>query len=60
MFAADPAVGEKLAPVVPPLLSLAARREKLQESLARHGGNKTAAARELGVTRKTIHKWLKQ
>jgi DNA-binding NtrC family response regulator/predicted TIM-barrel enzyme len=59
MFAADRAVGEKLAPAVLIPLSLAARREKLQESLARHGGNKTAAARELGVTRKTIHKWLK-
>jgi len=40
-------------------LSIAARRERLQEVLARHQGNKTAAARELGVTRKTVHKWLK-
>jgi len=60
MFAADRAVGEKLAPAVTAPHSLAARREMLQDSLARHGGNKTAVARELGVTRKTIHKWLSQ
>jgi transcriptional regulator of acetoin/glycerol metabolism len=53
-------VGETLAPAAAMPVSLEARKEKLQESLARHGGNKTAAARELGVTRKTIHKWLKQ
>src|SRR6185295_14360762 len=60
MFAADRAVGEKLTPAVTAPHSLAARREMLQDSLARHGGNKTAVARELGVTRKTIHKWLSQ
>jgi DNA-binding NtrC family response regulator len=60
MFAADRAVGETLAPTVAVPVSLEARKDKLQASLARHGGNKTAAARELGVTRKTIHKWLKQ
>jgi len=60
MFAADRAVGETLAPTVAVPVSLEARKDKLQEALARHGGNKTAAARELGVTRKTIHKWLKQ
>lgn len=61
LFAADRAVDEKLAPAsAAQPVSLAARREKLEETLARHGGNKTAAARELGVTRKTIHKWLKQ
>src|SRR5579859_1243372 len=60
MFAADRAVGETLAPKIAAPVSLAARRDKLEETLARHQGNKTAAARELGVTRKTIHKWLKQ
>jgi transcriptional regulator with PAS, ATPase and Fis domain len=60
MFAADREVGERLAPAAAAPATLAARREKLQEALARHGGSKTAAARELGVTRKTIHKWLKQ
>jgi len=60
MFAADRAVDEKLAPPPSAPLTLAARREKLEESMERHRGNKTAVARELGVTRKTIHKWLKQ
>jgi transcriptional regulator with GAF, ATPase, and Fis domain len=60
MFAADRAVGETLAPKAAAPVSLAARRDKLEEALARHHGNKTAAARELGVTRKTIHKWLKK
>jgi two-component system response regulator HydG len=60
MLAADLAAGESPALRSTPPASLAARRDKLQEVLARHEGNKTAAARELGVTRKTIHKWLKR
>jgi two-component system response regulator HydG len=62
MFAADRAVGESFRPSAPSpsVLSLAEKRERLSEVLARHRGNKTAAARELGVTRKTIHKWLRQ
>jgi two-component system response regulator HydG len=57
IFAAHTSLGESLPG--PGLLPLAARRARLAEVLARNGGNKTAAARELGVTRKTIHKWLK-
>jgi two-component system response regulator HydG len=60
MLAADRALGERLAPANAPYLSLDARRSRLAEVLARHDGNRTAAARELGVSRKTIHKWLKQ
>ncbi len=60
IFAADRDVGATLGAHAPPPLSLAARRERLDEVLARHRGNKTAAARELGVTRKTVHKWLKE
>ncbi len=56
IFAADRSVGEGLPAAH---LSIAARRERLRDVLARNQGNKTAAARELGVTRKTVHKWLK-
>jgi DNA-binding NtrC family response regulator/predicted TIM-barrel enzyme len=42
----------------PAWLPLPERRAKLRETLDRLRGNKTAAARALGVTRKTIHKWL--
>jgi DNA-binding NtrC family response regulator len=58
IFAADRAVGESL-PAAAAHLPIAARRGRLQETLARLGGNKSAAARELGVTRKTVHKWLR-
>ncbi len=34
-------------------------RKRLQEVLHRHDGNKTKAASELGVTRKTIYAWLR-
>ncbi len=36
------------------------KRDQLQEVLARHDGNKMAAARELGVARKTIYNWLQE
>jgi DNA-binding NtrC family response regulator/predicted TIM-barrel enzyme len=58
IFAADRAVGESL-PASATRLTIAARRGRLQEVLARLHGNKSAAARELGVTRKTVHKWLR-
>jgi predicted transcriptional regulator len=32
-------------------------RARIPEVLARHGGNKTAAARELGIRRGTVKKW---
>jgi two-component system response regulator HydG len=60
IFADDREVGATLGTLAPPPLSLGAKRERLQDVLARHAGNKTAAARELGVTRKTVHKWLKE
>jgi two-component system response regulator HydG len=60
MFAADRAVGESLPATPAPIPPLAARRGRLQDVLARNGGNKSAAARELGVTRKTVHKWLRE
>jgi two-component system, NtrC family, response regulator AtoC len=35
-------------------------RRILQETLEKHNGNKAAASRELGVTRKTIYNWLNE
>jgi DNA-binding NtrC family response regulator len=60
MLAADRTLGERLVPSASPHLSIAARRGRLDQVLARANGNKAAAARELGVTRKTIHKWLRE
>jgi transcriptional regulator with GAF, ATPase, and Fis domain len=61
MLASDRALGERLSPVaLPPLASFESKRARLAEVLARHQGNRSAAARELGVTRKTVHKWLNQ
>jgi transcriptional regulator with PAS, ATPase and Fis domain len=59
LFAAERAMGEKVRTSAAPPLDLAERRRRLQEVLDRHDGNRSAAARELGVTRKTVHKWLK-
>jgi len=59
LLAADRALGDRLIPVASAHLSIGAKRERLYEVLARHGGNRSAAARALGVTRKTVHKWLR-
>lgn len=33
------------------------RREQLETSLRKHGGNVSAIARELGVSRMQVHRW---
>ena len=43
-----------------PRQRLAQARQHLDEVLNRHPGNLSAAARELGVTRKTLYSWLGQ
>lgn len=37
-----------------------ARTECLKQALLIHNGNRTHAADELGITRRTIHRWIKQ
>jgi transcriptional regulator with GAF, ATPase, and Fis domain len=61
LFAAERAMGGRLSATGPLSASdLADRRRRLHEALTRNAGNKTAAARELGVTRKTVHQWLRE
>jgi two-component system response regulator HydG len=59
MFAVDRTVERTLPAALPAGMTPEAKRSRLPEVLARHGGNKSAAARELGITRKTVHKWLR-
>ncbi len=58
MLAGDRALGERLSPPVSPHATLQSKRARLADVLQRHDGSRTEAARELGVSRKTIHKWL--
>jgi transcriptional regulator with PAS, ATPase and Fis domain len=60
LLATDRPMGDRLAATPAHHLSLAAKRARLQAVLRRHKDNKTATAQELGVTRKTIHKWLRK
>jgi two-component system response regulator AtoC len=48
---------ETLAPDVN-LDSASIRRKNLSLAMAKHNGNKLAAARELGISRRTIYNWL--
>ncbi|HXX94740.1 MAG TPA: sigma 54-interacting transcriptional regulator, partial [Planctomycetota bacterium] len=59
IFASDVALAGQ-APLPDARLPIAERRARLKDVLARHEGNKSAAARELGVTRKTVHTWLRE
>ena len=47
----DPSAAE--APDVPPLKQ--SEREQIISALAKHGGNRTAAAQALGISRRTLH-----
>ncbi|MDB6123928.1 MAG: zraR 6 [Pedosphaera sp.] len=60
IFSDDHALNEALLKTQTQSLPRNAKRSRLLEVLARHGGNKVAAARELGVTRKTIYNWLNE
>lgn len=45
---------------VPAVETRSHSRQRLAAVLKRHKGNKAAAARELGVTRKTIYQWMRE
>jgi two-component system, NtrC family, response regulator AtoC len=59
MFAFDRMVVTSATPnsAVP---NLQLKRMRLAQTLAKHKGNKLAAARELGVTRRTVYNWLRE
>ncbi len=44
----------------PPVTLADAERAAIVAALARHGGNRTAAAAELGVSRRKLHYWLNE
>ncbi|HEX4795978.1 MAG TPA: response regulator [Humisphaera sp.] len=46
---------ENANPTQPPVTLEDAEREMILHSLRRHNGNRAAAARELGITRRTLH-----
>ena len=54
--AMDSSVPEQVEPAAHPAGAPDAAR--LQQVLARHGGRRAAAARELGVTERTLYRWL--
>jgi two-component system response regulator AtoC len=60
IFALDRALNVANAETMPADFSARKKRERLHETLARNNGNKVAAARDLGVTRKTIYNWLNE
>ena len=46
---------EQDRPTQQPVTLEDAEREMILQSLRRHNGNRAAAARELGITRRTLH-----
>jgi len=47
-------------PEAPPVTLAEAERAAILAALARHGGNRTAAAAELGISRRKLHYWLSE
>jgi DNA-binding NtrC family response regulator len=49
---------EQTVPAEPAHTLADAERDMILSALERHGGNRTAAARELGISRRKLHYWL--
>jgi len=57
----DVHVGVRVTAMGPDMTSLAnAERQMIMSALRRHGNNRTKAAEELGISRRTLHRKLRQ
>ena len=54
-----PSAGSPAHPRPESAASPEAERERIEAALRRHGGNRSAAARSLGVSRVTLWKWMR-
>lgn len=51
-------LGARSAEAADPALLSTAEREQVRKALLDHNGNKAAAAKQLGVSRRALYRWL--